>query len=325
MSQFNPAQASGVSSKDLKRLSKRVSSFWLRDALLDWMIIVSCFFVIGYSQSLLLVIPMAIIIGNRQHGLSLLGHDGTHYTISYNKKLNDVLTNILTWLPLGITLSGYRNLHNLHHRNLGSEGDPEIHHKRSRAPQWDLPNNLKTVSKYAFLDLFGYSLPDYYIIITYSKPSSKMSYLSLFALHGIFIASTILSGAWWIPALWYGSLCTTFMMFFRLRLWLEHQGTDTAHRLHLNVWQGALFAPHLSWHHWEHHHWPSVPYYSLPELRSKITTEPIVNLKELMKFYRTTQNVKSGTALRLLQDGQNIPDQTSANNAECNGSPPIAA
>ena len=55
------------------------------------------------------------------------------------------------------------------------------------------------------------------------------------------------------------------MMSFRLRLWLEHQGTPETHRLHLNFWQAALLAPHNSWLHWEHHTWPTIPYHRLAE------------------------------------------------------------
>ncbi len=144
----------------------------------------------------------------------------------------------------------------------------------------------------------GYSLPDYYIIVTYSKPSSRYSYLPLFSVHVGFVSICSFLGEWWIPALWYGSLCTTFMMFFRLRLWLEHQGTGTAHRLHLSPWQGALFAPHLSWHHWEHHNWPSVPYYNLPKLRSLIGNEPIININQLISFYKNSGSILSGTVLQ---------------------------
>jgi fatty acid desaturase len=83
------------------------------------------------------------------------------------------------------------------------------------------------------------------------------------------------AGLWWVAALWYGSLVTAFMMFFRLRLWLEHQGSDLAHRLDLNPWEGALLAPHLAWHHWEHHQFPAVPYWKLPALRRLVPDQPL--------------------------------------------------
>ena len=84
------------------------------------------------------------------------------------------------------------------------------------------------------------------------------------------------------------------MMFFRLRLWLEHQGSDLAHRLDLKPWEAALLAPHLSWHHWEHHQWPAVPYWRLPELRRLIPDQPLLTLSSLIKFYRSCPAAPSG-------------------------------
>jgi len=66
----------------------------------------------------------------------VLGHDGTHYTLSGNARLNDILTNLVCFLPLGLTVSGYRALHYAHHQHTGTEHDPELRNKRMRSPQW---------------------------------------------------------------------------------------------------------------------------------------------------------------------------------------------
>ena len=75
--------------------------------------------------------------------------------------------------PLGLTASGYRSLHNKHHTNTGTDHDPELAHKRSRSPQWDLPAKPLKIIKYALSDIVGMSIPDYWIIITYSKADKK--------------------------------------------------------------------------------------------------------------------------------------------------------
>jgi len=88
------------------------------------------------------------------------------------------------------------------------------------------------------------------------------------------------------------------MMFFRLRLWLEHQGTPGTHRLHLNIWQAAILAPHKAWLHWEHHSWMMVPYHRLEALREHIgRKEPVLTLTELLKWYYAAGKISSGTAL----------------------------
>jgi fatty acid desaturase len=137
--------------------------------------------------------------------------------------VNEFLTNLLAWWPLLLTNGGYRALHTDHHRHLSTDRDPEIVHKKSRAPQWDLPAPLTRILGYAAKDLVGYSLPDFWIIVTFSKPPRKTDYLGLAAFHLITNAVLLSVGLWWVSALWYGALVTAFMMFFRLRLWLEHQ------------------------------------------------------------------------------------------------------
>jgi fatty acid desaturase len=288
----------GLQTQDLKELSKRTAYYWIRDLIIDWSVMIGVLVIVSFYPNIFTVVLTILILGNRQHALALLGHDGTHCTVSYNKPFNDFLTNYFTWIPIGLTLNGYRNLHKYHHSELGTEHDPEIVYKAIRSEQWDLPTGLAMVLKLAALDLVGNGIPDYKVIFQYSKPPEKIDMLILFLCHAMPTVTLIALGLWWVPALWYYSLLTAFIMFFRLRLWLEHHGTDTTHRLHLNWWQGALLAPHLSWHHWEHHNWPSVPYHNLPKLRTLITSEPILSLKDLMAYYRDCAIIPAGTALK---------------------------
>lgn len=288
-----------VPPKTLKSFSQKAFFPWLSDILIDWAIIIMTITAIGYTWNIVVAFIGIIIIGNRQHAISLLGHEGTHYIISKNKKLNDTLTNFFSFWWLGITVSGYRNLHNRHHRDLATNKDPELAHKAARAPQWDLPTTPFKVLKYASMDLIGYSIPDFRIIVTFSKPNKNTEYIPLIGLHAIVTTSFITLGFWWVPAIWYFCLVTTFMMFFRLRLWVEHQGSDLAHRLHLTWLEGAILAPHNGWYHWEHHIWPTVPYNRMAELR-KMTekAEPIINFNDLVSFYKGSNKLKSGIALR---------------------------
>ena len=294
----NKRKEYGLEASDLKRLSKRTPYFWVRDLICDWAIMIGAFIVVGLYPNVVTVFLALLVIGNRQHALALLGHDGTHVTISYNSRLNDFLTNFFTWIPIGLTLDGYRNLHRYHHSELGTENDPEVIYKAIRSEQWNLPKNVFDVLKMAALDLVGNGIPDYKVIFMYSKPTDKKEYYYLFGCHAVVSSILVASGLWWVPAIWYFSLPTAFIMFFRIRLWLEHHGTDTTHRLHLNPIQGALFAPHLSWHHWEHHNWPSVPYHNLPALRELISGKEIMSLSDLIAYYQNCEEIPAGKALK---------------------------
>jgi hypothetical protein len=73
-----------------------------------------------------------------------------------------------------------------------------------------------------------------------------------------------------------------------------------AHRLDLKPWEAALLAPHLSWHHWEHHQWPAVPYWKLPALRKLVPGTPLVTLPALVKFYNPCPATPSGQPQRMV-------------------------
>ena len=150
---------------------------------MDWLVIAAALAMIQLWPHVYTVLAGILIVGNRQHALAILGHDGTHYTLSRNAALNDFLTNLFCLWPLGLTVSGYRALHYAHHKNTGMEDDPELGHKRMRAPQWDLPATPWTVLRYALKDLVGYSVADYSIIVRFSKPQSKREYLPLALFH----------------------------------------------------------------------------------------------------------------------------------------------
>ena len=282
----------------LRELGKRSLFPWLADAAIDWLVIGGAFAAISQWPYWYIVVFGVLIIGNRQHALAILGHDGTHYTLSRNAALNDFLTNLFCFWPLGLTVSGYRALHYAHHKNTGTEHDPELGHKRLRAPQWDLPATPRTVLRYASMDLIGYSLADYIIIVRFSKPQARREYLPLALFHIIAVSLLLGLGGWQAAAVWYVSLVTSFMMFFRLRLWLEHQGTDDTQRLALTWWQGAILSPHNAWHHWEHHKYPTIPYHKLPEARQRLDGKPVIELRQLIRDLESSSPVPSGTALK---------------------------
>jgi fatty acid desaturase len=282
----------------LRELGARALFPWLVDAVMDWSVIAAALAMIQFWPHFYTVFAGILVIGNRQHALAILGHDGTHYTLSRNAAFNDFLTNLFCWWPLGLTVSGYRALHYAHHKNTGMENDPELGHKRMRSPQWDLPATPWTVLRYALKDLIGYSVADYSIIVRFSKPQSKREYLPLALLHLAAISGLLALGGWPMAAAWYFSLVTSFMMFFRLRLWLEHQGTDDTQRLSLTWWQAALLAPHNAWHHWEHHKYPTIPYHRLPQARQRLSGPAILTLRDLISALASTDAIPSGTALK---------------------------
>jgi fatty acid desaturase len=287
-----------IDRETFKTLSKPRIFPWMLGMVSDWSILILSMGAIYYVPNPITILFFLIVLGNRQHGLAILGHEGTHGRISQNRQLNDFLSNIFCFWPLGLTASGYRSLHNKHHTNTGTDHDPELAHKRSRSPQWDLPAKPLKIIKYALSDIVGMSIPDYWIIITYSKADKKSDYIPLVLWHVIFVTAFMFIDLWWVPIAWYVALVSSFMMFFRLRLWLEHQGTSDTHRLHLTFWEGAVLAPHNIWYHWEHHKFACIPYHQLPKVRSLLTDVPVMRLRDLLDFFSKSPSSKSGQVLQ---------------------------
>jgi fatty acid desaturase len=297
-SDIQEPQTARLDTTALRQLGTRSLFPWLADALMDWSVIGAALAMIQLWPHFYTVFAGILIIGNRQHALAILGHDGTHYTLSRNAAFNDFLTNLLCFWPLGLTVSGYRALHYAHHKNTGTELDPELGHKRMRAPQWDLPATPRTVLRYALMDLVGFSIADYVIIVRFSKPQSRREYFPLALFHIAAASLLVVFGGWPMAAAWYVSLVTSFMMFFRLRLWLEHQGTDDTQRLALTPWQAAILSPHNAWHHWEHHKYPTIPYHRLPTARRRLRGPAVLTLRDLITSFASAPRVPSGTALK---------------------------
>jgi fatty acid desaturase len=292
------SQEKAVNQYVLKILGKKACWPWVRDAIGDWTVIALALWAAGLWHSQFGYAAAILIIGNRQHALALLGHDGTHHTIHKDRRVNDAISDSLGFWMLGLTTSGYRQVHFEHHRHLNTAHDPELMHRGSRAPQWDLPITVGKITRYAAMDLFGYSLSDYLMIVRSAKPASRLVYIPMALMHLGFITASLALGLAWVPALWYISLATSFMMFFRIRTWLEHQGSDDTHRLKLNWLETVIFAPHDTWHHFEHHSYPSVPYHRLRRVRQQLPGVPVMTMAGLLRRYRAMAVIRSGTPLK---------------------------
>ncbi len=106
------------------------------------------------------------------------------------------------------------------------------------------------------------------------------------AWYAVFAGVTIWFDCFWVFGVWTWSLLTGFWAIFRFRTWYEHVGLEQAgqegtHRFSANPVVRFLFFPHNTHCHYEHHRWPSVPYYNLPALREFVKERPVLTSKEV--------------------------------------------
>ena len=205
-----------------------------------------------------------IVIGSRQHALGILGHDGAHGHGIRNLKVNDFLTNLFCFWPIGMHLPVYRRFHFHHHKHIGTLDDPELITKYWSGPNWDLPVSMKLICFNFLIDLSGIGF------LTYKRRLFKKKFIDIFlhknikntdhgakffntletehkTIHAEIIFMIIAIGIlayyalWNVIILWFVSLLTAAFAFFRIRIWTEHLGTNETHRLKANWWQRMFF------------------------------------------------------------------------------------
>ena len=284
--------------KSARKLRQLNTSRFLIPLFADWAIIVISTVLAFTVDSWWSIILGAIVVGTRQHAIGILGHDAAHGLITKNRKLNDFLGNILIFWPLASTLCGYRNFHFDHHSDLGRESDPETPYHQT--PYFQGVPTRSHFILFFLKDLFGLGTIDLLSKMSAFKPQSKGAVIKLI----IFWTLAALCFSYFdflnVLIFWFICFGTTFFASFRLREYTEHTFLpgDT-HRFETSGLAKFLVFPHNTCHHFEHHHFPTVPFYNLPKLRS-ITYQdrPVLSLSQLFQqFYSYGENGLTPNAL----------------------------
>jgi fatty acid desaturase len=276
----------------LAELRELRPSRWLAAAAFDWTAIALTFVAVAAIDHPVAYALAVFPIGSRQQGLGALFHDAAHRLVCADRRLNDALGSLLAAWPLGLTLGGYRRYHLVHHRNLGTDRDPENGHKRALR-HWSLPLRPRQALHFVS-DLLGAGLPHLAAAGRMTRPIRAVE-ASLFVAAWALVTVV----AWrlsmlWVPVLWVASIATTFWSGVRLRIFTEHLGTRGTHRIGMHPLFEAIVMPHAIGLHWEHHHFPGVPFHQLRRLRDAIPAPPVVPLGALLRSLRAAPPLPSG-------------------------------
>ena len=236
------------------------------------------------------------LIGVAQHGLFILAHDAAHYRLFANRSLNDVAGRLIGMCS-GISMCTYRVTHRLHHNNLYGSEDPDtaIHggYPRGQTYLWrKLGQDLLGLNAWkTFAYFFGSpainedtqrEIRPLNDTSPQLRAAARQDRWLVVAFHvaapGAAWAAGGASGLGWYLALWVLPLLTTLQPILRLRAICEHGAVSdlssplTAARTNrtsgaLLNWAGRFFLfPHHVNYHLEHHLYPAVPHYRLPQL-----------------------------------------------------------
>lgn len=235
--------------------------------------------------------PLTVIfIGARQHALVVLGHDAVHYRLLPIRWLNDAVANLLLWWPCAATNEVFRQSHGAHHRYLGTDRDGNIALWRLRGPdgrptrEWTYPKTpAQLVAKILWrgCGLTGAAM----VLVGLLRPLRRVGPVYglvrlavLGAVASAFAAAgrlDLLAYYWLVP------LTTWFVASNYIRLICEHSQVRSDHPLYaltrttLPSWFDLLFiVPRNISYHYEHHIYPSVPFYNLPALHAAMQRLP---------------------------------------------------
>ena len=281
-----------IDSAIVAALSKLKTHRWLVACSIDWAMIVAAVYCAITFEHLLVAITAILLIGNRQHALAILMHEGVHFRVCGNHRLNDILSNILCGYPIFISTFNYRVFHLAHHRWLDTPKDPEGDFYFRYPREAAFPQKPWRFIAYFVRDLSGL-WPSSLLWLggrIWNLPGqSKFQLIPICVFHVAIVSMLFANQLLYVYFLfWLLPFATVFAATFRIRGLTEHLGIVDAGPVRYvretpNVLATTrsiaglvgrhLFGPHSINFHLEHHLYPSVPFHNLAKLSRELRKE----------------------------------------------------
>lgn len=277
------------------------------------------------------VVLTIIVVGVQQHALFILAHEAAHYRLLRRRALNDAVGRAIG-MAGAISMCTYRVIHRLHHNNLYTEEDPDtaIHggYPRGTAYLWkklaqDLVgwNAWKTLAYFfgapALNDQTHRAARPLDDTSPRLRREARIDRWFVVAFQLLAPLACFAVGGWrglaQYAAFWLVPMVTVLQPILRLRAICEHGATTdfssplTAARSNrtggkvLNVLGRALLFPHHVNYHLEHHLYPAVPHYRLPELHRLLARKGVLEGAEVRDLGETFALIFAARTARLAQ------------------------
>ena len=277
------AKANYIPQARVKALAER-SDFWGAWLTLHvWTIIIGSMAMFILFPNPLTFILAFLLIGSRQHGLSILMHDAAHGILFKTKALNEFVGKYLLGAPYGGDLESYRKYHLKHHRFTQSEDDPDLPLSSK------FPVSKASLRRKLFRDITGQTYLRLRLAtlkmkrgeapaIEGSDAFQKSSPWPYIISNAIIFGVLAVLGHWWLYfALWFLPMMTWFFVVLRLRNITEHAMTTYddnplthARTTYTNIFEKIFLGPYWVNYHVEHHAYMFVPCYRLKVLHKEM-------------------------------------------------------
>ena len=260
--------------RDLSDLSPLRSTFHI---VAEWTLILSAIFLCRRFFNPVVYLLTVAFIGARQHALLILMHDGVHYRLFRNRHLNDWTAEIVLAWPNLISARAYRRNHFAHHRYLNTAQDPDWTRRQGDA-SWVFPQHWCRLALLMLRDLSGlgaiYYLKLAVMLLSKDVGVSRGFLAARYGFYAFIIAVLAWFGALHLLLVyWLVPLFTWMVVIFRVRSIAEHSAIEgrvnayaQTRSTRASLLEHVFIAPKNVNYHIEHHFYPSVPFYRLPQL-----------------------------------------------------------
>lgn len=198
-----------------------------------------------------LAVPLVLVQAWLSTGLFIIAHDAMHGSLAPGRpRLNDAIGRTALMIYAGLDYDRLRPAHFAHHRAPGTEHDPDFHPGRPRA----------------FLPWLVRFFRGYYT-------HAQLGRITLVACLYLFAGGATLVNIavfWAVPAL------LAMLQLFTFGTWLPHRrGAEPFPDWHharsnsMGRWAALATCFNFGAYHHEHHLHPQVPWWALPQARSK--------------------------------------------------------
>ena len=274
----------------IQELSRPNLPLMLAHILLEWVAIGAAILLCERFWHPALYVVTVAYLGARQHGLSILMHEGVHYRICKSKPWNDAIAEVLCAWPVFLPMREFRKSHFAHHRHINTAQDPDF--VRKQTPAWDFPKTRSQVLRMLLLDAIGVNGWTVIAMIVqlsrwekHDEPQARrkeaLYHLARFTFYAFAFAALVWAGALKQFALyWVVPLLTWYVMVMHIRMIAEHFAVARDHFYsHTRTVVPTLFdrlflVPKNICYHIEHHFYPSVPFFRLPQLHDLMLKDP---------------------------------------------------
>jgi fatty acid desaturase len=276
---------------DVRRLSQINDWYSAFLVLSNWVIALSAGAAAIWLRHWAAYLVAGVIIGTRVQSLAVLMHDAVHQTLFNNRRVNDLVGDLLLAFPLFISIHLYRAEHLRHHRftNTAEDNDYQIqlndpdHHFPKTKPQmlWLFAKSLLGLNVLRYLGHAGIRRS---LAVTnlHNPPHLDFDYRLTLRLRYVVWVTVVFGailispwprtilGLYLIPLFVWGNIINRVRSFAEHHLvanWEEINGTRTVIP---SLLDRILIAPHNISYHLEHHLFPSVPGPKLIQLHERL-------------------------------------------------------